>query len=90
MGVKLKQVEQFTLDELNTNLSDANLDETRTFTKARNETGSPIARGVLVAAVGFSVSEGLVLVDIADKDDAGKRPAIGVTTEIIANNSNIG
>lgn len=58
------------------------------FLKARNETGSPIVKGKLVAAVGFSVPEGRILIDIADKDDSTKRPAVGVATEVIANNSN--
>jgi len=58
------------------------------FLKARNETGLPIAKGKLVAATGFSVPEGRILVSLADKDDSAKRPAVGVATEAIANNSN--
>lgn len=54
----------------------------------RNETGSPIAKGKLVAVTGWSIAEGLPLVVLADKDDPDARPAIGITETSIANLSN--
>lgn len=54
----------------------------------RNESGSPIAKGKLLYAVGWSVDEQRALVGLADKDDAAKRPALGMSLETIANNSN--
>lgn len=58
------------------------------YLKVRNETGAQLDKGDLVAAVGFSVGEDRILVDISDKDDPTKRPAIGILTENIADNSN--
>jgi hypothetical protein len=54
----------------------------------RNETGSPIAKGKLLYAVGWSVAEQRALVGLADKDDPAKRPALGMSIESIANNAN--
>ena len=54
----------------------------------RNETGSTIAQGKLVAAVGWSATEGLPLIDLADKDDPALRPAIGITEAAIADGTN--
>jgi len=52
----------------------------------RNETGSPIPKGTLVAASGFST--GRITVITADKDSGPTRPAIAVTTAVISNNTN--
>lgn len=54
----------------------------------RNESGVLIAAGKLVAAVGYSIAEDRVLIDIADKDDPTKRPALGVTRESVADEAN--
>ena len=54
----------------------------------RNETGSTLAKGTAVAVIGFNVVEGLPIVDLADKDDPAKRPAVGVLEFAIANNAN--
>lgn len=57
-------------------------------TPLRNETGSTIAKGTLVAVSGFSVPEGRSLVVVADKDDSTKRPAAAVTEAAVGNNTN--
>lgn len=57
-------------------------------TPLRNETGGVLAKGILVAATGFSVPEDRITVDIADKDDATKRPAVAVTEASVPNNTN--
>lgn len=56
--------------------------------RLRNETGGALAKGTLVAISGFSVPEGLPLVVVADKDDSAARPAVGVTTASVSNNTN--
>lgn len=58
---------------------------TELFIPLRNESGFVIAKGKLLYAAGFS--GGRVTVDLADKDDPAKRPAIAVTTAAISNNS---
>jgi len=54
----------------------------------RNETGSDIPIGKLVAAAGWDPVNALPLIKIADKDTAGARPAIGYTETAIVNNTN--
>ena len=54
----------------------------------RNESGATLARGKAVYASGFDSGTGLTLVALADKDDAAKRPAIGIVKDDIPNNSN--
>ena len=54
----------------------------------RNETGSDIPIGKLVAAAGWDPINGLPLIKIADKDTAGARPAIGYSETAIVNNTN--
>ncbi len=56
--------------------------------RLRNETGGALAKGTLISVLGFSVPEDLPLVVVADKDEATKRPAMGVTTASVPNNSN--
>lgn len=48
-------------------------------TEVRNETGGTLLKHRAVAVIGYSETEGLPLVDYADKDDSDLRPAIGVT-----------
>lgn len=57
-------------------------------TPLRNETGGILAKGTLVAALGFNVGENRPTVVIADKDDSTKRPALAVTEASVANNTN--
>lgn len=57
-------------------------------TAFRNETGSSIPKGTLIAITGFSVSENRLTVVVADKDDSAKRPAVAVTEAAVANNTN--
>lgn len=54
----------------------------------RNETGSPIAANKLVVSIGWSEEHSRLLVDLADKDTAGRRPALGITVEEIADDAN--
>lgn len=54
----------------------------------RNETGATIPKHKLVSVSGFSVPEDRPLVEKADKDDPAKRPAVGITTGAVPNNSN--
>jgi len=54
----------------------------------RNESGSSIPKGILVAVSGFNGTEERPTVVIADKDDAAKRPVLAVTEATIANNTN--
>lgn len=56
--------------------------------RVRNESGSPISSGKVVAVVGFDGVNNLPLIDLADKDDGGYRPAVGITTHSIADNTN--
>jgi hypothetical protein len=58
-------------------------------TKAvRNESGAALTKGKAVYVSGYSIAAGLSLVDLADKDDPAKRPAVGVVRADIPNNSN--
>lgn len=59
-----------------------------TIAQVRNESGAPIAFGKVVAVVGYSIAESRPLVDLADKDDPSRRPALGITQASIANNTN--
>ena len=56
--------------------------------EVRNESGVTIPENKLVAIVGFSVVEDRYLINLADKDTASRRPAIGVTENDILNNTN--
>ncbi len=58
------------------------------FLQARNESGSAIALGVAVAAVGFDTGTSRILIDVADKDTPTRRPAVGMTTEAVGDNAN--
>jgi hypothetical protein len=58
------------------------------YTPVRNESGVTIPLHKLVYVSGWSVSEDLPLVDLADKDDPAKRPCLGLTTAAILNNTN--
>ena len=53
----------------------------------RNQTGFGILKGTLVRIVGYSVSEGMPLVDGADKDTT-RGQAIGILIASVNNNSN--
>lgn len=60
-----------------------------TTVQIRNESGAPLLRNTLVYVSGFSVLHERPLVQIADKDDPTKRPAIGfIFGADVANNSN--
>lgn len=54
----------------------------------RNESGSTIAKGKLVAVTGYSIPHLRPLVGLADKDTASLRPAVGITSAAIADNAN--
>jgi len=57
--------------------------------QVRNETGSPISKGTLVAPVGFSgAPHNRILVAAADKDNGALRPACGVLTANLADATN--
>jgi hypothetical protein len=59
-----------------------------TILTCRNETGSTIPKGTLVASAGWSGVHACPYLVIADKDDGAKRPAIGVTYAAIADSTN--
>lgn len=68
---------------------DVPLDTLQTvFVNVRNETGAPLTKGTLVSVVGYSAGEDRVLVEAADKDDAAKRPALGMLPANIADSTN--
>lgn len=54
----------------------------------RNESGATILKGKCVYASGWNDTEQRVLVELADKADPDKRPAIGVVNVELANNTN--
>lgn len=54
---------------------------THTVVRVRNQTGGTLLKGKLLAPAGYEVATGLVLVDLADKDNPALRPAIGVAQE---------
>lgn len=54
----------------------------------RNETGAQLNKGTLVSVSGYSAPEARYLVQKADKDDGARRPAIGVLTADLPNNTN--
>lgn len=54
----------------------------------RNNSGSTIVKGRLVAVAGFDAIAGRPTVRLADKDDPPGRPAVGVTTADVANGAN--
>jgi hypothetical protein len=56
--------------------------------EVRNETGVTIVKGMLLAVSGYSVTHSRPTVQLADKDDAAKRPAIAVSAAAIPDNSN--
>jgi len=58
------------------------------FINVRNETGSLIPKGTLIAAAGWSIANSAELVVIADKDDGAARPAIGVLQSDLADATN--
>jgi hypothetical protein len=64
------------------------LAEGRTIITCRNETGSTIPKGTLVASAGWSGTYGCSYLVVADKDDGDKRPAIGITSAAIADSTN--
>jgi hypothetical protein len=57
-------------------------------TPIRNETGGLLNKHCLVAVVGYSITDGIPLVDYADKDDPTLRPAIAMLLENVNNNTN--
>lgn len=58
-------------------------------TPVRNETGSPIPKGTLLAIVGFSSGEMRPLVAPADKDDPDLRPAVAMADTAIPDGTNV-
>lgn len=68
--------------------STTNVAEASQGLRIRNESGSLIARGKLLAPVGYDATEDRILVDLADKDDPALRPAICAAGENIPDNSN--
>ena len=59
-----------------------------TIVPVRNETGGTLVKGTAVYASGWDGTESLPLVARADKDDEGKRPAIGLILNDINDNNN--
>jgi hypothetical protein len=59
-----------------------------TILTCRNETGSTIPKGTLVASAGWSGVHACPYLVVADKDDGAKRPAIGITHVAIADSTN--
>lgn len=59
-----------------------------TVEKVRNTTGSPIAKGTPVAAIGFDSGSGRPLVAPADANDATRMPCIGLAAEQIPDGTN--
>lgn len=54
----------------------------------RNETGSTLLKGKLVAVSGYSIPGSIYLVSLADKDNPALRPAVGFVRDDILNNTN--
>lgn len=52
----------------------------------RNETGLTISKGSVLYASGYSATYDRILVGLADKDDAAKRPAIAIAPSAIGHN----
>ena len=75
-----------TTDDVEFNKVASNLDGAVIF-KAKNESGSPIAKGEAVYISG--VSGNTPLVDVADASDSDKMPAFGIAMETASDNSEI-
>ncbi len=75
-----------TTDDVEFNKVASNLDGAIIF-KAKNESGSPIAKGEAVYISG--VSGNTPLVDVADASDSDKMPAFGIAMETASDNSEI-
>lgn len=54
----------------------------------RNESGAAMSKGDAVYVSGWSATHGCSLVGLADKNDAAKRPALGLLQDSLADNGN--